>query len=569
MVDGPRSADEAELPVLPPALQQLRVERNEVGPAVVVTAPRPQITDLDALPFPDRDLLDHHRYGQYLSDGRAENAISIMATRGCPFKCLYCHKIWPKTQMVRSADNVFQEVLFHYRRGCRAFTFLDDIFNLNRRNSAAFFRLVIKNKLKIRIFFSNGLRGDILTPDYIDLMSEAGVVQLVLALETASPRLQRLLEKNVNLEKLRANLDYLCERHPHIVLDLFTMFGFPTETEEEALMTLEYIKGIRWLHFPHLFALKIFPGTNMAAFAMRHGVTRETIERSASLGFREVDGTIPFSDAFGREYRIRFLTEYFLLPERLEHVIRVQKNALSRDEVIARYQNYFPGGVENCPEIAHLIGDSGFYSEDVTEAQGDRMRTPPGTPSAEEAGQTRCAPRCGLRILLIDLSRYFSSEPFQLNTVMESPLGLLYLLTCLNRQYGSRINGKIAKSMVDFDSFEELRGLINDFRPQLIGIRTLSLYKEFFHKTVALIKRWCPDVPIVHGGPYATSEYATCLADRKVDVVVLGEGEMTFGELIGKILENGDKLPDDDVLEAIAGIAFMPRRCGADGGAAG
>ena len=31
-----------------------------------------------------------------------------------------------------------------------------------------------------------------------------------------------------------------------------TMHGFPTETEEEANMTLNFIKDTKYIHFPHV-----------------------------------------------------------------------------------------------------------------------------------------------------------------------------------------------------------------------------------------------------------------------------------------------------------------------------
>ena len=78
-------------------------------------------------------------------------------------------------------------------------------------------------------------------------------------------------------------------------------------------------------------------------------------------------------------------------------------------------------------------------------------------------------------------------------------------------------------------------------------------------KTISLIKNWTPDVPIITGGPYTTSEYSSILSDKNVDLVVLGEGELTFSELIGKIIENNGKLPEDEILEQIDGIAFVPQ----------
>ena len=39
---------------------------------------------------------------------------------------------------------------------------------------------------------------------------------------------------NLNIEKFRENLEYICKHYPNAVTTLNTMHGFPTETEEEA-----------------------------------------------------------------------------------------------------------------------------------------------------------------------------------------------------------------------------------------------------------------------------------------------------------------------------------------------
>jgi radical SAM superfamily enzyme YgiQ (UPF0313 family) len=121
---------------------------------------------------------------------------------------------------------------------------------------------------------------------------------------------------------------------------------------------------------------------------------------------------------------------------------------------------------------------------------------------------------------------------------------------------GEKIEGKIAKSLVDFDNFQQLETLIREFQPNLIGIRCLIIHHTFFHETVNKIKKWQADIPIIAGGPYATSSYQSILKNKNVDLVVLGEGEVTFSQLVEKILENRGKLPGENVLKNIAGIAF-------------
>ena len=47
--------------------------------------------------------------------------------------------------------------------------------------------------------------------------------------------------KYLNIPRFRENLEYICKNHPEAVTTLNTMHGFPTETEEEALTTLDFI----------------------------------------------------------------------------------------------------------------------------------------------------------------------------------------------------------------------------------------------------------------------------------------------------------------------------------------
>ncbi|MCP4152402.1 MAG: AMP-binding protein, partial [bacterium] len=218
----------------------------------VSTGWRKQISQLDTLPLLDRSLVNYDEYHRFIGLTMVKHSITLMATRGCPYDCSYCHKIWPKQHVVRSAENIFQEVLLYYNMGVRRFAFIDDIFNLDVKNSERFFRLIIENNLDLHLFFPAGLRGDLLTREYIDLMVTAGTVNISMSLETASPRLQKLIKKHLNIQKLRENLEYISSRYPHVLLELFTMHGFPTETEEEALMTLAFIKSIKWLHFPYV-----------------------------------------------------------------------------------------------------------------------------------------------------------------------------------------------------------------------------------------------------------------------------------------------------------------------------
>ena len=50
------------------------------------------------------------------------------------------------------------------------------------------------------------------------------------------------------------------------------------------------------------------------------------------------------------------------------------------------------------------------------------------------------------------------------------------------------MHGKIIKSSVDFDSYEELNKIIDEFKPDLIGVSAMTFHKDFFHETINKIR---------------------------------------------------------------------------------
>ncbi len=530
----------------------------------IKTPARPAIADLDSLPLINRSLVDYEAYSRHIGITMVKHCVTILSSRGCPYHCAYCHKIWPKKQITRSAENIFAEVEAYYNMGVRRFAFIDDIFNLNEKNSSRFFRMVLDRGMHIQLYFSGGLRGDILSQEFIDLMVEAGTVDIAVALETASPRLQKLIGKNLDVEKLRSNLQYIAGTYPHVILELHSMHGFPTETPEEARMTMDFIKSVRWLDFPYIHVMKIYPNTPMEELALANGVPPEAILESEDMAFHQWSATMPFERSFTQTYQAEFLNGYFLDKERLLRKLPLQAQIMTEGDMVQKYDSYLPAAIKSLDDILTFAGldraGFGLDGERILEAsRRDDGFMVPGLNKklADKFGASSSSARA-MRVLLLDLSQFFRADGM-LFDVVEAPLGLLSLQSYLDRELGDRVRLKIAKARVDFDNYDELKRLLMEYRPQLIGIRSLTFYKHFFHKTISYIRNWGFDAPIVAGGPYASSDYATILNDSHIDVAVIGEGELTFKELVEAFLDNNGSLPADDVLGGIPGIAFVPR----------
>ena len=111
----------------------------------------------------------------------------------------------------------------------------------------------------IRIYAVNGLRGDILDKEDIDLLVEAGTVWITVSIETPSRRLQKKIKKFLNIEKIKKNIQYMGTKD--IVLNYCFVIGLPEETEEEAHSILDFIKELPPFLIPMLFAFKGYPGS--------------------------------------------------------------------------------------------------------------------------------------------------------------------------------------------------------------------------------------------------------------------------------------------------------------------
>ena len=522
---------------------------------VHVTAKRPQIADLDTLPMIDRGLIDYRRYHEFIGQSGIRNCITIQGSRGCPYRCFYCDviKLTPRLNR-RSAENVFDEIRHLHAMGVRHIEFVDDIFNVNRKDFIAFFRMIAEHELGMNFYFQSGLRGDILDQEAIDTMVAGGVKSVNLSLESASPRLQKMMKKNLHIDRLHRNLHYIVANHPRLILGLNAMHGFPTETEAEARATVDFIKDIRWVHFAQLHNVRIFPGSEIEKIALEHGVSQAQIDESLTLPYNMIPTTSPFDPEFSRKVRLDFVRSYVLNRDRLRTVLQHQLEVCSENEILFKYKSYFPTQVETIDDIlalARLKRTDLDFSRQPQEEGGD-IRYPTGERTKKAL---RLPDERPLRLLYLDATQFFSSDERAELRIVEAPLGMLALLTYMNERFGDRIDGRIMKSFVDYDSFEELQQKIEDFNPDLIGIRTMSYYKDFFRDTVAAIRKSNPRVPIIAGGPHPTSAYEEVLRETDIQAVVIGEGEITNAEILDAMLEDNMRFPAGDRLYGIAGLA--------------
>lgn len=226
------------------------------------------IESLDDLPLPAYDLIqlpDYWRKQSLLPMFNRKYA-SLLGSRGCAYRCAWCHNIFGKRMRLHSPERMIEEITFLRKKyGISDFEFLDDMFNLNQKRVLAFCDLVHKNDLKLKLAFPNGLRGDILTEDSVNALVDAGMYMTQVALDTGSERLQEMTEKRLNIPAFMRGAGLVASHR--VYLHVCAMLGFPTETEAELRSTVDTIcRGP--FHSASFFTVTPYPGTPLYARVM-------------------------------------------------------------------------------------------------------------------------------------------------------------------------------------------------------------------------------------------------------------------------------------------------------------
>ena len=290
-----------------------------------INKPRAYIDNLDDLPFPAWDMAELKKYiNIYSINGiRFRSYMVLQTSRGCPFRCTYCHNIFGKTFRARSAENVLAEMeMLINDYGIHDFIFLDDIPNLEKERIKAILQQMISRGWETRLYFTNGVRADMLDDEVIHLMKQAGTIEIAVAVETVSPRLQKMVKKNLNLEKVARMID-VCVDQGMFVTGFF-MLGFPTETEAELRATVNFACKSR-LHQALFFLVNPFGDTELARQIQSLG------QMTAHLKPEDFDyHSIPFNASsmpdktLHRIYSMAWI-RFYINPVRIIRILKARK----------------------------------------------------------------------------------------------------------------------------------------------------------------------------------------------------------------------------------------------------
>ncbi len=225
------------------------------------------VTDLDTLPYPDRTLLNISLYRSFIT--HSNPITTMMTSRGCSYNCSYCNHIERgRTVRARSADNVVDEMKQIVSLGIRDVFLFDENFTFDIQRVADICDRILTKNITLRWHCRS--RADMkLDAHILKMMKRAGCRMIQFGIETGSQRLQRVINKNLDLDKVRDIVRLT--RDAGILTYGNFMLGLPGESEEEMKQTIRYATdlGLDYAPFSLFYPL---PRSVFYEQALKNGV---------------------------------------------------------------------------------------------------------------------------------------------------------------------------------------------------------------------------------------------------------------------------------------------------------
>jgi anaerobic magnesium-protoporphyrin IX monomethyl ester cyclase len=201
---------------------------------------RPDITDLDKLPFPAWDLVDIEKYRSIWMKWHGYFSMNMVTTRGCPYHCNWCAKpIWGQRYNSRSPDNVAAEMKwikenFHPDH----IWFADDILGLKLGWIEKF--AVLLQEADALIPLKCLQRADLVNEKTAPALAKAGCKTVWIGAESGSQKILDAMEKGDKVADIY-NATRLLHQHG-IEVGFFLQFGYPGESWDDVQKTLKMVR---------------------------------------------------------------------------------------------------------------------------------------------------------------------------------------------------------------------------------------------------------------------------------------------------------------------------------------
>jgi anaerobic magnesium-protoporphyrin IX monomethyl ester cyclase len=304
----------------------------------VLTSPRPEIQDLDSLPFPARHLLPMEEYFAAVKENPIRGVIrkpwAIMITsRGCPHNCIFCseHIVMGRGWRPRSPEKVVDEIeQLVQEYSIKQIDFYDNNMTLNKKRAMTICDLMMERNLDVEWYVPTGVRADTLDEELLMKMSASGCKGIRIAPESGVQRVVNdVIKKNLDLKDVEKAV--VLAKKAGIKIGVFFILGLIGETKEDMKETIRFAYKLRQLGadgFHFSIAMPLY-GTELYEQAKQGGFLGEDFSDESLAAAEPLITTSEFSPDDLRELCMQAnLVNQTVTRDKLIRALRNPKKAI-------------------------------------------------------------------------------------------------------------------------------------------------------------------------------------------------------------------------------------------------
>ncbi len=244
---------------------------------LIQTGKRPELEDLDALPFPDYEGFD---YGEYLlhnpdvsDEGKRYSQVSVIGGRSCKYNCTFCFHPSGSKYRQRSLDSIFKEIdwlISHYNISYIALR--EELFATDNERVREFCRRMEKYDVD----WSVQLRIDNVNRELVGLLKPTRCRYIFVGVESAVNEILRSMHKGITIERIGEALEMLHEAGLNSRSGV--IMGDPMETEETAGATIDWFLKHNNRYRMFIDMIIAFPGSIIYKKACSDGIIPDRVK---------------------------------------------------------------------------------------------------------------------------------------------------------------------------------------------------------------------------------------------------------------------------------------------------
>ncbi len=227
------------------------------GDDIVHTTAKSRTKDMSHLPLPDRSDVPNEQYIRYWRRHWKDATTPLMSTRGCPFRCDFCHKsVFGDLFSARPVESVVAEMKEIAELGYDHIWMSDDLFTLNYKRTFELAQAIEAANLPLT--WECLSRVTHVDQALFEQMHRAGCKRIFFGIESGDEHVLKEMKKGITPDQARAAVEACVASG--IKAAGFFMVGYLGETTDSLIRSINFSSSLPLDYVSYTIAYPL-PGT--------------------------------------------------------------------------------------------------------------------------------------------------------------------------------------------------------------------------------------------------------------------------------------------------------------------